>query len=332
MAFTAISARADLDWRKPWSWPRGYQRGVKALAVCVGLGLLMPMNWRTWQAWRDAREGQTAVHAQERNTHVLRQATVVLQQARDTPDVRWGDAAALTASHVSSGLQWTQQTMASPRQTPPLTAIQLQQVPVHLQAQGSWRAWLQWLAQWPQVAPGVALESLVLAADGPAGVRADMAVWVTQHTVPAKVGVAPLASSADVPGGPFDTARWTALQQQQAQQHASYHERVVPQLHRTREPLEFVARERLRYVGQISKGADVQALVRVEDLDAGATRSGSVELAPIHRVQVGAYVGQHFGRVSAITAEAVWVKELVLAPSGEWVHRDIHLALQAQVP
>ncbi len=331
MAFTAISAKAGLDWRKPWSWPRGYQRGMKVLAVIVGFGS-MPMAWSSWHAWREARDRQTKLHEQERSTYALRQATVALQQARGAPTVRWGDAAALTASHVSSGLEWMQQTIASPRHTPQLTAMQLQQVPVQLQAQGSWRAWLQWLGQWPQAAPGAALESLVLTADAPAGVRADMAVWVTQHTGPAKSGVAPLASSADVPGDPFDKVRWTTVQQQQAQQHASYHERVVPQLRRTREPLEFVARERLRYVGQISRGGDVQALVRVEDLDAGATRSRSVELAPIHRVQVGSYVGQNFGRVSAITAEAVWVKELVLTSGGEWVDRDIQLALQVQVP
>ena len=77
-------------------------------------------------------------------------------------------------------------------------------------------------------------------------------------------------------------------------------------------------------------GPNVQALVRVGDAEAGKPPAGT--LAPIHRVHVGSHVGEHFGRVSAITADALWIQELVLAPSGEWVQRDIQLALQASAP
>lgn len=322
-----------LDWRRPWSWPRQYQHAVKALGVVMGIVVAMPMARGTWQDWCDAREAQTLVSEQARITDALLQETAELQKARDASVVSWGDVSAMTKSAGSPGLEWTQQTMALPQYTPVLSAMQLQQVPLRLQARGSWRAWMQWLERWPQRTPGLALETLLLEVDGREGVRADMAILATQYVTPFKFAVTNLAQLDASVDGPFDAARWAEVQQQQARQHISYNERVVPELRRAREPLEFFARERLHYVGQIAKGADMQALLRVDDAEVGKARAaGVVVIAPIHRVRVGSRVGQHFGRVSAITADALWVKELVLAPSGEWVHRDIQLALQVQVP
>jgi type IV pilus assembly protein PilP len=303
------------------------------VGVIVGMALLMPFAGGRWQAWTDAHHLLTTMREQERSTQDLHAATAALQTQRAASTPRWGDASALTAPPSSPGLRLTQQSMALPKHTPSLTAMQLQQVAVQLQARGSWNAWMEWLRQWPQVAPGAALQSLLLEMDGDE-VRADMAVWVTQPMLPAppvQTSLVPFAQAvASGAGGPLDGTRWLAMQQQHAQQHVSYNLRVLPELRRPREPLEWFARARLHYVGQISKGPDVQALVRVGDAVPGQAHAGA--LAPIHRVRVGSHMGEHFGRISAITSDALWIQELVLAPGGEWVHRDIQLALQASAP
>lgn len=301
--------------------------------MIVGMASLTPFAWGAWQAWANAQHLLTTMREQAHTTQELRVATAALQATHAASAPRWGDVSTLTAPPSSPGLQWTQQNTALPTHTPSLTSMQLQQVAVQLQARGSWSAWMQWLTQWPQVAPGVGLQSLLLEMDGN-DVRADMRVWVTQPMRPATaVQAAPPTPDKGVAvgsGGPLDGARWLAMQRQHAQQHASYNLRVLPELRRPREPLEWFARARLRYVGQISSGSDVQALVRVGDEE--ASKAHPATLAPIHRVHVGSHVGEHFGRVLAITADALWIQELVLAPSGEWVHRDIQLALQASSP
>ncbi len=328
-----VAAWIDLDPRKPWTWPSHFQYTARGLGVIVGMALLTPYAWGEWQAWTDAQHLLTTMREQARTTQELQDATAALHATHAASASRWGDVSTLTASPSSSGLQWTQQNTALPKHTPSLTSMQLQQVAVQLQARGSWGAWMQWLTQWPQVAPGVGLQSLLLEMDGN-DVRADMSVWVTQPMRPATAVQAALSTPtkgvAVGAGGPLDGARWLAMQQQHAQQHASYNLRVLPELRRPREPLEWFSRARLRYVGQISSGSDVQALVRVGDAE--ASKADAATVAPIHRVHVGSHVGEHFGRVSAITADALWIQELVLAPSGEWVHRDIQLALQASSP
>ncbi len=328
-----VSAWIDLDPHKPWTWPSHFQYTARGLGVIIGIALLTPLAWESWQAWTNAQQLLTTMREQAHATQELHDATAALQAKHAASAPRWGDVSALTAPPSAPGLQWTQQNTALPKHTPSLTSIQLQQVAVQLQARGSWNAWMQWLTQWPQVAPGVALQSLLLEMDGDE-VRADMAVWVTQPMHPATpvqtALTTPTKGAAVGAGGPLDGGRWLAMQQQHAQQHASYNLRVLPELRRPREPLEWFARARLRYVGQISTGSDVQALVRVGDAEAGKPPAGT--LAPIHRVHVGSHVGEHFGRVSAITADALWIQELVLAPSGEWVQRVIQLTLQASTP
>ena len=320
----------ELDVRQPWKWPRRYQRSAKVLSLILGGALLAPFSSDAWQAWAEARSLQLSLSEQEHKTHALQNETATLQQAHISPAVQWGDVSALTTPASSQGLQWMQQSIALPKHAPALAAMQLQQVPAQLQARGSWRAWVQWLTQWPQLAPGAVLESLVMEVDGRDGVRADMTVFLTQHIPSSNLMPSTLAVESGAAAGPLDATRWMAMQQQHVQQHASYRQYVLPELRRVREPLEFFARERLHYVGQISKGSDVHALVQVTETDVGKARLDT--LMPIHRVQVGAHVGEHFGRVSAITADALWLQELVFTPSGEWTHRDVQLSLQAQVP
>jgi Tfp pilus assembly protein PilP len=320
-----MTALRDLDWRKPWSWPRVYQQGVKGLGVVVGMGLLMPLCALEWQAWRDARDLQATLSEQQRSTHELQMATAELVRTHNTSALQWGDVSALTDRASSVGLSWMQQSMGGPKLTPALAAMELQQTPVQLQARGAWPAWLQWLTNLPQRQPGAVMQSLALEVDLHQGVRAEMTLLAPQPTKPLMNAV------PDTQGDPFDAERWVAAQQQRTQQHASYNTRVLPELRRPREVLEEFPLESLHYVGHIAKGSDMQALVRVASPEPGVPHENSA-LAPIHRVRTGSYLGQHFGRVSAITANELQMTELVLAPSGEWQHRDVRLPLYVRTP
>lgn len=315
----------SLDWRKPWLWSRRYQQGVRCLGVIVGLGLGIPHGWRSWQAWSDAQDLQAMVREQHRSTQALQLATAEIARMQNTSALHWRDVSELTDRTISAGLEWRQQSIGLTKSTAALAAMQLQETPVQLQAQGAWHAWLDWLKGLPQTQPGAVVQSLALEMDPQEGIRADMTLVTTQ---PAK---REMDSAAAMPGDPFDAARWAKALQQRAQQHASYNTRVLPEQQRPRQALELVSIESLRYVGQISQGTDVQALVRLDLVDAGAARTSS-SFAPIHRVRLGAYLGQHYGRVIAISANELQLRELVLAPSGEWQHRDMRLVLQVQGP
>jgi Tfp pilus assembly protein PilP len=323
--FLDMAILRELDWHKPWSWPRPCQQSVKWLGVIVGIGLLMPHCCLEWQAWRDARDLQTTLSEQQHNTHELQMATTALERTNSTSGLLWGDVSALTDRTSSAGLIWVQQSMGVAKLTPSLAALQLQQTPVQLQARGAWHAWLDWLTNLPQRQPGAVVQSLTLELDLHQGIRAEMTLLAPQQTKRLT------QVTADSQGDPFNAERWVEAQQQRTQQHASYNARVAPELRRSREVLERFPIESLHYVGHLSKGADIQALVRVETAEPVQSRTSSA-MAPIHRVRKGSYLGQHFGRVSAITANELQMTELVLAPSGEWQYRDLRLLLSVREP
>ncbi len=52
----------------------------------------------------------------------------------------------------------------------------------------------------------------------------------------------------------------------------------------------------------------------------------------VHRVPVGGYLGQDFGKVLAVEPDQLVVQELALTPTGEWQTREVRLPLQLAVP
>jgi type IV pilus assembly protein PilP len=52
----------------------------------------------------------------------------------------------------------------------------------------------------------------------------------------------------------------------------------------------------------------------------------------VHRVPVGSYLGQDFGKVLAVEPDQLVVQELALTPTGEWQTREVRLPLQLAVP
>ncbi len=90
-----------------------------------------------------------------------------------------------------------------------------------------------------------------------------------------------------------------------------------PDLNRPREPLEAFALDSLKMVGSIGTGNQIVALIQ----DPGKR---------IHRVHLGQYMGQNYGRVTAITQARVDLVELVPDGNNGWMKRKASIALTTQ--
>lgn len=86
-----------------------------------------------------------------------------------------------------------------------------------------------------------------------------------------------------------------------------------PDLNRNREPLEEFPLDALEMLGIIQISNSTFALISAPD-------------GIIHRVSVGNYLGQNYGRVTAISEVEVALAELVPDGFGSWVQRPASLA------
>lgn len=91
---------------------------------------------------------------------------------------------------------------------------------------------------------------------------------------------------------------------------------LQPDLKRPKEPMESYPLESIKYVGMLSKQKLTFALLKTPD-------------NTIQQVRIGHYVGQNFGRVTAIADNEVTLHEIVQDElSGDWVNRTTVLSLQ----
>lgn len=315
-----------MDWRQPWQWSQYCQYALSVGAGFLGVLLLSPWWMHSWNAWSDVTEAQTKFLTQQHATLVLREETEKLFQALGQSATSFADATVLSQLAQQEGLQLAQIGIDKPQQNASLSALQIQQLPVHLKVQGSWQGWLNWLAYWPSVAPGVTVASLELKADPHAGISAHILSVVPQSTQPesafelssAKLDAAALTD-------PFSAQAWASAQRQHAEQQPSYARWVAPELLRPRDVLETFPRERLQYVGQIGAGAALEALVKV--LPQTADKKDTAMFS-VHRVRVGSHLGQDFGKVLAVQSDQLVVQELALTPTGEWQTREVRVPLQ----
>ncbi|MCK9538150.1 pilus assembly protein PilP [Dokdonella sp.] len=87
-----------------------------------------------------------------------------------------------------------------------------------------------------------------------------------------------------------------------------------PDQNRPREPLETFPLDSLKMSGTIGLGDKVEGLVRDPD-------------GVVHRVRVGDYLGQNYGRITAIEEDRIELVELVPSGTGGWMERPATLAL-----
>jgi type IV pilus assembly protein PilP len=87
-----------------------------------------------------------------------------------------------------------------------------------------------------------------------------------------------------------------------------------PDQNRPRQPLEAFALDSLKMVGTIGTGPGVEALIK----DPGGV------IHPVHR---GEYLGQNYGRITAIGDDHIDLTELVSNGNGGWMERPASIAL-----
>ncbi|MCL4315652.1 MAG: pilus assembly protein PilP [Gammaproteobacteria bacterium] len=87
-----------------------------------------------------------------------------------------------------------------------------------------------------------------------------------------------------------------------------------PDLNRAREPLEDYPLDSLRMVGTLARDGQKWSLIQDKE---GA----------VHRVQVGNYMGQNYGKITAITEQGTDLIEIVDDGQGGWIERPASMAL-----
>lgn len=328
-------AMQRLDWRQPWAWHRTAQQMLLACAGLVGALLLSPWWLSSWQIWDEVNQAQAKLVAQQQTTQELHVQTAQLLQASAQTPIKFAEPQVLTQLAQQHGLHFAQLGTDKPQSSASLEALHVQQLPVHLNVQGSWRGWLNWLAQWPNAAPGVTMTSLELKADPRGGISAQVLALTPQSIETeasfelASVDPQAVASTSPTATDPFSAQSWASAQHAHAAQHPSYTHLVAPELLRPRDVLQTFARERLQYVGHIASGAEMEALIKVLPT-AGATKDA--QMISVYRVRVGSRLGQNFGKVVAVQPDVLLVQELAVMPTGEWQTRDVRLPLHEVVP
>jgi Tfp pilus assembly protein PilP len=316
-----------MNWREPWVESKLHQTTMFATAACLGLLLVSPTWIASGGRWYAAVASVKQMQAQEQMTALLRSQTEHLQKSKTPAEFKRMDAQTLMALASNSALQFLRSSQDVHAPTPHLNALQVQRMSLRFDVQGSWADWLSWLDQWPTAAPGVTLSSLTLKTNSQGGLIVQMGAVVAQRgrQDDAMTSMSSDAQVEEVTGDPFDVQRWGQVKRHHAQSHPSYTQQVAPELLRVQEPLERYAREQLRYVGQISFGANVHALIRVHE-------PVGTKFSEVHRVRVGSHVGQNLGRVSRIDVDHLMLNEVKLASSGEWQRQEVRLPLQERMP
>lgn len=89
---------------------------------------------------------------------------------------------------------------------------------------------------------------------------------------------------------------------------------LQPDMTRRKEALEAYPLEGLRMVGSLQMGNVLYAIVQAPD-------------GNLQRVRPGNYLGQNFGKITAISDKEIEIKELVQDSAGDWTERTASLQL-----
>ena len=112
---------------------------------------------------------------------------------------------------------------------------------------------------------------------------------------------------------PFSNQKLVQALKRDSSQATSNAALITPELSRRKESLEATPLDSVAMVGSLTKAGQPVALVRVDNL--------------IYQVRVGNYLGQNYGRITAVTESSVVLREIVQDAAGEWTERPATLQL-----
>ncbi|MDM7456848.1 MAG: pilus assembly protein PilP [Tepidimonas sp.] len=169
---------------------------------------------------------------------------------------------------------------------------------------------------------GIAAVSLGLLACSSGHDGGDLAQWMAQQRASARPQVPEIQPPAayqpqpyegvDAPA-PFSEERLVRVLRSDAASGASSR-LIESEMRRRREPLEEFPLDAITMVGLLDMGGRRVALVRANGL--------------LYQVATGHYLGQNYGRVTAVSDHQITLREIVQDAAGEWVERTATLQLQ----
>ena len=113
---------------------------------------------------------------------------------------------------------------------------------------------------------------------------------------------------------PFSNQKLTQSLKRESTQATANGALIAPELARRKEALEAFPLDAMSVVGSLAQAGKPVALVKVDNL--------------LYQVRPGSYLGQNYGRVTAIKETEVTLREIVQDAAGEWIERTATLQLQ----
>ena len=142
----------------------------------------------------------------------------------------------------------------------------------------------------------------------------DLRQWMANERAQARPRVTPIAEpkqfnpqpyTADAGMEPFNPLKLTQALRRESAQVAS-----------NAALLEAFPLDTMAMVGSLNKTSKPTALLKVDNL--------------LYQVQIGNYLGQNYGRITAITETAIQLREIVQDATGDWIERATSLELQEE--
>ena len=149
--------------------------------------------------------------------------------------------------------------------------------------------------------------------------------WMANERAQAKPRITPISEPkqflpqpyvADEGMEPFNVLKLTQALRRESAQVASNAALIAPEMARRKEPLEAFPLDAMAMVGSMNKNGKPTALLTVDKL--------------LYQVQLGNYLGQNYGRITAITETSIQLREIVQDPTGDWIERITSLELQEE--
>ena len=149
--------------------------------------------------------------------------------------------------------------------------------------------------------------------------------WMANERAQAKPRITPISEpkqflpqpyAAEEGMEPFNVLKLTQALRRESAQVASNAALIAPEMARRKEPLEAFPLDAMAMVGSMNKNGKPTALLTVEKL--------------LYQVQLGNYLGQNYGRITAITETSIQLREIVQDPTGDWIERMTSLELQEE--